>query len=212
MGSKPRDSSTMNASSAAAMQRDQALARQADQNTAFSQQARTTQFGEDGKSGTLGGFLDPSKLNVSRPTGTYDLQYKQFLGQNAKNFQNARGSMARQVADRGFGDAPSGIAADEFRKLGRDQADSEGGAFTDFAGKSYQDALGNFWRSNDALSGQGGGAMSAAIAGNTASAGNYANLYNTASTPVPSAMGGILGAGLGAAGTVGAAKVGGKSK
>jgi hypothetical protein len=44
-----------------------------------------------------------------------------------------------------------------------------------------------------------------AIAGNTAAAGNYANLYNTASTPVQSPVGAIIGGGLQAGGQVGAA-------
>jgi hypothetical protein len=47
--------------------------------------------------------------------------------------------------------------------------------------------------------------MSAAIAGNQAAAGNYSNLYNSASQPRPSALGQIVGGALGAAGQIGAA-------
>lgn len=207
MGSKPTDSGTMKTASAGAQASDQALADQAKQNTLFSSQARGTQFGADGKSGTLGGFLDPSTMNADHPTGSYGLQYKRFLQQNAQNGEQARGSISRTLAQRGFGDHPSGIAADEFRKQAQGQADTAGSGFVDYTDKSHQEALGNFWRANDALSGQGSGAMSAAIAGNQAAAGNYANLYNTASTPVPSAMGAIIGGGLSAAGNVGAAAV-----
>lgn len=211
MGSHPTDSSTMKSASAGAQASDQALAAQATQNTAFANQARKTQFGEDGKSGTLGGFLDPSKLDVSAPTGTYGLQYKNFLNNNSQNFANARGAMRRDQANSGFGaNAPAGFNADQTRRSRQDQANTEGAAFTDFAGKSYQDALGKFWSANDALQGQGGGALSASIAGNSAAAGNYANLYDASSRPVPSVGGQLLGAAIGAGGQVGAASAGKK--
>jgi hypothetical protein len=211
MGSKPADQGTMKTASAGAQASDQALADQAKQNTLFANSARTTQFGAgagsggngDVSGGTLGGFLDPSKLNVDHPTGTYGLQYNQFLKNNAKSYQNAQGAATRDQANRGI--TQTGFAADQSRQLARDQADTEGAGFSDYAGKSYQDALQKFWAANDALSGQGTGAMSAAIAGNQAAAGNYSNLYNSASQPRPSALGQIVGGALGAAGQIGAA-------
>jgi hypothetical protein len=211
MGSHPTDAATMKSSSAGAQASDQALAEQAKQSTLFANQAKKTQFGDDGKSGTLGGFLDPSKLDVSAPTGTFGLQYKNFLNQNSKNAANARGAMRRDQANSGFGaNAPAGFNADQMRRSREDQASNEGAAFTDFAGKSYQDALQKFWASNDALQGQGGGALSASIAGNQAAAGNYANLYDKAATPVPSVGGALLGSAISAGGQVGAASAGKK--
>lgn len=211
MGSHPTDSSTMKSASAGAQASDQALADQAKQNTLFANKARVTQFGEDGKSGTLGAFLDPTKLDITQPTGTYGLQYKNFLNNSSKAFANTRGAMRRDQANSGFGaNAPAGFNADQARRSRQDQATNEGQAFTDFAGKSYQDALQKFWASNDALQGQGGGALSASIAGNQAAAGNYANLYDTSSRPVPRMAGQLLGAGIQAGGTVGGAAAGKK--
>lgn len=211
MGSHPTDAATMASSSKGAQASDQALAEQAKQNTLFANKARVTQFGEDGKSGTLGAFLDPTQLNITKPTGTYGLQYKNFLNNASTAFANQRGAMRRDQANSGFGaNAPAGFNADQMRRSRQDQATNEGQAFTDFAGKSYQDALGKFWSANDALQGQGGGALSASIAGNQAAAGNYANLYDASSRPMPSVGGQLLGATIGAGGQVGAAAAGKK--
>jgi hypothetical protein len=97
------------------------------------------------------------------------------------------------MANRGFGGAPAGFAADEQRKALADQTNQEGAAFTDYASKSYDDALKNFWNATSQLSGQGDAALSAAISANSAAANNYSNLYGTASTPKPSVLGGLLG-------------------
>lgn len=210
MGSKPADQGTANKASAGAQAADASLARQADTNTQWANAARSHLFGDkastgDFSGGTLSGFLDPAKLNVSEPTGTFGLQYNKAKENIAKQGQQARGSTSEYLANRGFGNAPSGFGADQERRATQAQTDAQGSAFTDLAGKSYQDALTNFWNANDALQGGASGAMSSAIAGNSAAVGNYANLYNTAEAPRPSALGGIIGGGLSAAGQVGAA-------
>ena len=207
MGSKPRDSGTMSNASAGAQAADQALAAQATQNSAYAKQAHDLLFGAgtDGKGGTLSKFLDPKSLDVSGPTGTYGLQYNQAVGNIAKQSQDVRGSIARANASRGFGNAPAGFAQDEARRAAEDQVGEQGAAFTDYAGKSYQDALQNFWNANNIATGSGAAATNAAIAGDSAAANNYANLYGTASTPRPSALGGIIGSGLQAGGAIGAA-------
>jgi hypothetical protein len=208
MGSKPRDQGTMSNASGGAQAADQALAAQATQNSAYAKQAHDTLFGPgtDGKGGTLSKFLDPSSLNVSGPTGTYGLQYNQAVSNIAKQSQDVRGSVARAAANRGFGaNAPAGFVQDQQRRAAEDQVGQQGAAFTDYAGKSYQDALQNFWNSTNIATGAGAAATNAAIAGDSAAANNYANLYGTASTPNPSVLGGLLGAGIQAGGQIGSA-------
>jgi hypothetical protein len=157
--------------------------------------------------GTLSNFMDPNSLNVSAPTGPYKLQYQKFLEGNSKDYANARGSLNRELAQRGFGDHPSGIAADEYRKLAQGQADTQGQGFVDYAGKSYEDALNNFWKANSMLSDAGSQGRQLAVAGNQAAAGTYTNLYNTASQPRPSAVGQIIGGGLQAGGNIASAGI-----
>lgn len=209
MSSKPRDSGTMSSASSGAQAADAALASSATKNQAFTDNARKSLFGSaDGSNlsgGTLSKFLDPHSLDVSGPTGTYGLQYNKAVENIANQSQNARGSLSRYMSSRGFGGAPAGFAADEARKQESDQVNQQGAAFTDYAGKSYQDALQNFWRASGSLSGEGDSALSAAISGDSAAANNYANLYGTASTPRPSVLGSVIGGGLQAGGAVGAA-------
>jgi hypothetical protein len=206
MGSKPRDSGTMSSASSGAQASDAALAAQATQNTAYAKQAHDILFGADGKSGNLSKFLDPTSLDVSGPTGTYGLQYKQAVGNIAKQSQDVRGSISRYNANRGFGsNAPAGFTEDQQRRAAEGQVSQQGAAFTDYAGKSYQDALQNFWNASNIATGSGAAATNAAISADSAAANNYANLYGTASQPRPSALGGIIGSGLQAGGAVGAA-------
>jgi hypothetical protein len=109
------------------------------------------------------------------------------------------------MASRGFGNAPSGFAADQSRLAAEDQVGAQGQAFTDQAGRSLTDATNDFWNATNLASGAGAAATNAAISGDSAAANNYANLYGTASTPRPSAVGSIIGGGLQAGGSVGAA-------
>lgn len=105
-------------SSAAADAEAQANAKLANQFAAQQQQQYTNLFGADGKSGSLGGFLNPASLNVSRPTGAYGLQYNQARGQLATNMSKARGTLNANMQQRGFGDnSPSGMYADYARQL-----------------------------------------------------------------------------------------------
>ena len=197
----------MSNASAGAQAADQALAAQATQSTGYAKQAHDLLFGAgtDGKGGTLSQFLDPNSLNVSGPTGAYRLQYNQAVGNIAKQGQDVRGSVARANASRGFGAGPAGFAQDEARQAAESQIDRQGAAFTDYAGKSYADALNNFWNATNIATGSGAANTNAAISADSAAANNYANLYGTASNPIPSPMGGIIGSGLQAGGTVGAA-------
>jgi hypothetical protein len=215
MGSKPADAGTMKQASSSSLALDDKLKQQASQQNDWNSAARQSLFGTpNGSGGFTGGttsqFLDPSKLNVSGPTGVYGTQYQRASDTIAQGGQQARGALSRTLASRGFGSAPSGFGADQMRKSYLDQADTRGQAFSDYAGKSYQDALENFWRANGALMGEGDTALSASMSQNNAVLGNYANLYSTASQPRPTIAGSLIGA----AGTLGSAAIGafGKKK
>ena len=207
MGSKPRDSGTAQSSSAGAQAADQALASQANQSTAYAKQAHDILFGADGKSGNLSGFLDPKSLDISAPSGVYKTQYNQDVSNIAQQSKQVQGSVARNLASRGFGNAPAGFAADEERQAAQDQVAQEGAAFTNYAGKSYQDALQNFWNATNIATGAGAAATNAAISADSSAANNYANLYGSAIQPTPSALGTVLGGGMQAGGEIGAAAV-----
>lgn len=205
MGSKPRDSQEMSTASAGANAASQAQANLANQQSAYGKQFHDQLFGTDGHSGTLTPFMDPAKLEAVGPQGVYADQYKAAVGQNAKAGQNVLAQVNRNLASRGFGNAPSGFAADEARKTMLDTADANQGAYLDQAGKSHNEALSNFWDATNLASGNAATATNAAIQANSSAAGTYANLYNTASTPQPSALGSIVGGGLQAGGQIGAA-------
>lgn len=218
MGSHPTDKGTMTSASAGAQAADAALAKQADQSTAYAKQAHDLLFGQGtvpgsglsalGGQGTLTKFLDPASLNVQSPTGVYDLQFKKAVEGIANRGAQDRGAIQRGFASRGFGNAPAGFVSDEQRQQLADQSNQHGAAFTDLAGKSYADALNNFWNSTNIASGSGAANTNAAISADSAAANNYANLYGDASRPVPSALGAIVGGGLQAGGQVGAAAAG----
>lgn len=214
MGSHPRDQSTMTAASSGAQASDAALAAQATQNTAYAKQAHDLLFGSGttgSTGGTLSSFLNPNSLNVSAPTGPQALEYKQDVSNIATQGAQNRGAIARGFASRGFGSMPAGFVADQTRQQLADQSNQQGQAFTNLTGQSYTNALNNFWNATNIASGAGAAATNAGIAADTSAANNYANLYGTASTPVPSTLGALAGGALSAGGQVGEASVGGKN-
>lgn len=150
--------------------------------------------------GTLSQFLDPSKLNVDRPTGVYGLQYQNARGQLAKEAQAQRGSLSRSMANRGFGSSMSGMEASNLVHQGVDVAGQRGQLFAQGAQASYQDALQNFWTAtgmeNDAMNASRGAAVtSSGNAGQIA-----ANLYGTAGQAHMAQS--PIGAAIGAAGSI----------
>lgn len=206
----------MSASSAGAQASDAALAAQANQSTAYAKQAHDLLFGAgtgtgsgtgalSGGGGTLSKFLDPNSLNVSGPTGAYGLQYNKATENIANQGAQNRGAISRNLASRGFGNMPSGFAADQTRQEMADESNQKGAAFTDLAGKSYADAMNNFWNSTNIASGSGAANTSAAISADSAAANNYANLYGIASTPKPNTAAALLGAGIQGGSQIGAA-------
>jgi hypothetical protein len=187
----------------------------ANNSTALSQQYNTQQqqqynnlFGANGKSGSVGGFLDPSKLNVTSPTGVYALQKtgadqvaaKQY-GQNAANITSA----AQQA---GFGPGtPSGFVQDQQNRNARSLADTRGTNFGNAVSNQYNDALSNFWKAAGMSQAQGTAAQGGALQGNNTAASTYGNLYGTAGQGHVVENSNLLGNMIGAGGQVGAAAV-----
>lgn len=190
----------------AASQQDMALSAQ---NAATQKQMLSKLFGtgSGGNEGSLGGMLDPAKLNDANLSGAYKSAYNQGTNQLSKDYANQKGSLAQAWANKGMtsGSTPSGFQADQERQLGGAEADSRGQAFTGALGAQHQEALNNFWNAGNIASGQAATAGNNALTGAANSGNSSASIYGTAGAYHPSPFGSALGAGLGAAGTVGAA-------
>ena len=202
--SHQNDPAVATQASAGANAAGMASARLSDENLREQKQQYATLFGEDGRSGSLTPILDPNSLKVSGPTGTYGLQYNLARGLLSKNLAAARGALKRDQQNAGFGpDSPSGMTADQARKLELGAADASGTLFGDFADKSYQDALANFWNAINIASGQAASARSGALQGSANAGSTYSNLYGTAAQRYTEP--GLGGAILGTVGTLGSA-------
>lgn len=210
MGGKPTQVNTgqATAADAGATKQAEANAALANQNAAYQRSAMSTLFGiapgqeEKGvqSSGSLSGMLDPNKLNVSGPTGSFKLQYDQGNKAIDTQLQNGVGSLARESANRGFG-ADANFVADQGRQNYLGAAAAKGANFADAATKSYADAKDNFWNANNLLAGQGANAGSNAITANTSAGNTYANLYGVAGQQAkPTGFGNALVGALGVAG------------
>lgn len=133
-------------------------------------------------SGSLTGYMDPSKMNEANLTGAYKSAYNQGTDQLSKDYSNARGSLSQAWANRGMGSnsTPSGFQADQERQMSGQLADSRGAAFSDALGKQHSEAVNNFWNANNIASGNAASTGSTATtaaggAGNTA-----AGIFGTA--------------------------------
>lgn len=133
-------------------------------------------------SGSLTGYMDPSKMSEANLTGAFKSAYNQGTDQLAKDYSNARGSLSQAWANRGMGSnsTPSGFQADQERQMGGQLADSRGTAFSEALGKQHSEAVNNFWNANNIASGNAASTGSTATtaaggAGNTA-----AGIFGTA--------------------------------
>lgn len=188
----------------AASAQDMALSKQYG---AQQQQQYGNLFGADGKSGTLGGMMDPKSLDTGSPTGAYKTAWNNAQNQIGSNFANERGSLARSFANSGAtsNSTPNGFQADQMNKLGRGEADTRGSTYTGIVGQQHSDALNNFWNANNLASGQAASSGQGALTGAGNSGSSSASLYGTAGQYHPSPLAGIAGSALQAGGTMGAA-------
>lgn len=154
--------------------------------------------------GTLSKFMDPNSLNVNSPTGPYALQYQQAKGQGATNTDQTKQAIMRDAGNAGFGaGAPSGYTGFLKSQADMSNAGNNGQLFSQFAGKSYQDALDNFWKASGLASSQTATSGSQQNTAQGDSNQTYSQLYGAA--PKTSPISGILNSAIGAGGTVGAA-------
>jgi hypothetical protein len=210
-GSKVQQTNTQQAAAANA-----GATNAANQATALSQQYGTQQqqmynnlFGANGQGGALGGFLNPSSLNVSSPTGVYALQNTNANNAAAQQYGNNASNIASAAQQSGFGPGtPSGFVQDQQNKNARALADTKGSNFSTATTNQYQDALNNFWKAASAAQSQGTAAQGGALQGNSTANQTYANLYGTAGHGNVVQSPNYLSPILGAAGTIGSAALG----
>lgn len=187
MSSKPQDAATQTAASAGAQQNDATLDANAAQNQAFANQSRSTLFGTYNPAtnkytgGTESGLLDPASTTSSILAGPYAQAYTNTANTNAQGAQRAVQTSQMQGNNMGQGKTPIGYQADQARQAYQQQAANNGNAYAGLFGQQHTDALNQYNNANSMLSNNSTGAGTQALTGNTAAAGNYANLYGTAS-------------------------------
>lgn len=159
-----------------------------------------------GPAGVLTGFLNPSNLNVTSPTGPFagaftndKTQLAATAAQNAENIKS-------QAAQSGFGaGTPSSLVNTELAQNQRDLADQVGRAFTTETGNAYNANLQNFWNAANAATGAANTAQSGALGGTGSAADVYSRLYGQSLGQATNSSQSPLNTIIGTAGTVGAA-------
>jgi hypothetical protein len=160
-----------------------------------------------GHGGTLNGMMNPGSLVQKGLNPAYSAMWNQDQSQIAKNYAQQRGTLAQSWANSGMGpnNTPSGFQADQSRKLASSEADTRGATYAGLKGSQYQDALNNFWNSNNLASGQ----AATATGGSTTGAGNAGSSPRQSTGPqgsiIPSQFGSIAEAPSGLGAAVGAA-------
>lgn len=170
------------------------------------QQQYQNLFGGDGKSGAVGSMLDPSKLNVTSPTGVYGLQNTNANTAAAKQYALNAGAVKSNAAQSGFGPGtPAGFVQSQLNSNANALADTKGQNFSTATTNQYQDALNNFWKAAGMSQAQGTAAQGGALGGNQQAGSVYSNLYGTAGHGDVTQNSNLLGNALAAGGQVGAA-------
>lgn len=158
------------------------------ENNAQSNQLYNTLWGAPSGSGgtssggALSGFLDPSKLNVTAPTGNFAIANTTANENAEKASQNNAESIKQSASNAGFGaNAPAGFTQDQLNQNQRALADTEGQNFNTNTQNSYQAALNNFWNSAN-MANSTSNTKQAQAGTDTSNAGSiYNNLYGTSS-------------------------------
>jgi hypothetical protein len=197
MGSHAQDASTQSAASTGAQAQDQQLAANAAKNQQFADSTRQSLFGTNNNGtytgGTVSQFLNPSSLNQTGLSGTYQNLYNNASNTLANQTKNAVGTTMTNMGQRGMGRSPAGFAADQERQAYQTQAGQQGDLYSSNAQQQHSEALNNYWNATNMLNSNATNTANLSVQGNTAAAGNYANLYGTASTQVASPWATALG-------------------
>lgn len=128
-----------------------------------------------------GGFLNPSSLNVTGPTGAYATQYQNEKNQNAQGANQAVTSTMRNLASRGFGSAPAGFNAAQVQQAYQNQANQNATDYANAATASQNQALQNFWNAANLQNSQAGTDISGGLQATQGAGSIYDSLYGTAS-------------------------------
>jgi hypothetical protein len=168
----------------------------------------TTGGAGGGTRGAVASMLDPSKLNVSSPTGVFGLQNTRANEAAAKQYASNAGDIKQRAANAGFGPGtPAGFVQNQLNQNARSLADTRGSNFLNSTTNQYDASLANFWKAANLASGGAGTAQQGALGGTGTAANVYNNLYGTAGHGNVVPPSGTLNALIGAGGTVGAAAV-----
>jgi hypothetical protein len=214
LGSHAQDPNTQKSASAGAQAQDAQLAANAAKNQAFADQTRNSLFGKyDAGSGrysggTISPFLDPNAIDAKGLQGAYGDTYNNVTNKLGNQTKNAVATTTQDLANRGMGKAPAGFAADQERKAYQDEASTLGDVYTGLRSNQRQDAETNYWNATNILNANANQSAALSLQGNQAAAGNYANLYGTASQQKQSGWGTALGAVGGLAGAAATAYTG----
>lgn len=155
--------------------------------------------------GAITGFLNPSSMNVSSPTGAFGVQYQDQKNQNAQAANQALQSTNRNLASRGMGSTPAGFAAANDLTAYQNQANSNQQAFQNAVTNQQNQAVNNFWNAANMESNMGNSDINAGNSAMQGSGSIYDSLYGTSSqqkqNPLLATMGalGALGSGVGGA-------------
>lgn len=155
--------------------------------------------------GAIGGFLNPSSMNVSSPTSAFGVQYQAQKNQNAQAANQALQSTNRNLASRGMGNTPAGFAAANDLTAYQNQANANQQAFQNAVTSQQNQAVSNFWNAANLENNMGGTDINAGNSALQGSGSIYDSLYGTSAqqkqNPLLATMGalGALGQGVGGA-------------
>lgn len=197
MSTSPTDKGTMNKASSGALGNNQTLQNSANNNLAFQQQQRNSQFGPGG---SLTGLMNPSSLNVTSPQGAYATQYANEANQVNQGTAQSLASTNRQMANQGGGLQPSGYGAAQTLSANQAGANEKAGLFSQNAMASQQQNNQNFWNAQNAYGQQGQAAGGQALQGLGTANQTDDSLYGNASQQkrsIWSTLGGVAAGGVG---------------
>lgn len=164
--------------------------------------------------GAIPGFMSPSALNVTAPTGVYALQNTNANNAAASQYANNASAIKANAQQSGFGpNTPSGFTQQQLNQNAQALANTKGSNFSTATINQYQDALKNFWNAANLTQGAAQSSGQGALTGTSGAANTYANLYgrslgsNSTGTQTASPMS-VLSPLIGAGGQIGAAALG----
>lgn len=185
MSSHAQDKQTQQQASAGSQAQDQQLAANASKNQQFADQTRASLFGNNVngtyQGGSLSKYLDPNSTNTTALNGSYLNAYNNASNSIAQGAKNSVGTTMQSLANRGMGKSPAGFAADQERKAYQDASTARGDLYSQNMQGQHGEDMNNFWNATNMLNSNASQTANLSLQGNQAAAGNYANLYGTAS-------------------------------